>query len=74
MDDPIDIKPLKDYEISTKEEPHCSIVHLLIVASNFELKPSLIGMVQQNQFASFPSENLNFHLSNCHTPIFPLIK
>lgn len=63
MDDPDDTKPLKDYAIPTKEEPHCSIVHPLIAANNFELKPSLIGMVQQNKFSSLPSENQNLHLS-----------
>lgn len=71
MDDPVDTKPLKDYAIPTKEEPHCIIVHPLIAANNFELKPYLIGMVQQNQFVDLSSENPNLHLSifvdNCGT-------
>ena len=41
----VNTKPLKDYVIPTEEEPHFSIVHPLIVENNFELKPSLIGMV-----------------------------
>lgn len=63
MVDPVDTKPLKDYAIPTKEEPYHSIVHPSIAAHNFELKPSSVGMVQQNQFANLPSENPNLHLS-----------
>ena len=47
MVDPIvDTKPLKDYVIPTEEEPHCSIVHPPIAANIFELKPSLICIMQ----------------------------
>ncbi|XP_050914722.1 uncharacterized protein LOC127129611 [Lathyrus oleraceus] len=63
VDPVVDTKPLKDYVIPTKEELHCSIVHPPIAKNNFELKPSLIGMVQENQFSVIPSENLNLHLS-----------
>ena len=35
-----------------------------IEANNFELKLSLISMVQQQQFGGHPSEDLNGHLSN----------
>ena len=35
----------------------------LIEANNFELKPGLITIVQQNQFTRHPSENPNEHLS-----------
>lgn len=41
----VDIKPLMNYTIPTNEKPHYSIVHLPIVANNFEIKPSLVGMV-----------------------------
>ena len=33
-----------------------------IKANNFEMKPALIIMVQQHQFISHPSEDLNEHL------------
>ena len=33
-----------------------------IQANNFELKPTLITMVQQHQFTRYPSEDLNEHL------------
>lgn len=55
MADLVDNKPLKDYAIPTEVESHCSIVHLPISANNFKLKPSLMGMVQQNQFIDLPS-------------------
>lgn len=42
----VDTKLLKDYMVPTDEEPHSSIVHPLIAANNFEIKPSLVGMVQ----------------------------
>lgn len=67
----IDTKPLKDYAIPSEEELHYSIVQPPIATNNFELKPSLIGMVQENQFFGFPYENPNLHLSvfvdNCGT-------
>lgn len=41
------------------------------MANNFELKPSLVGIVLQDQFSGLPTENLNLHLSifidNCVT-------
>ena len=33
-----------------------------IEANNFELKPTLITMVQQHQFTGHPSEDLNEHM------------
>lgn len=56
MHDPVDNMPLKDYEIPTKEDPYCSIVHPPVADNNFELKPYLIRIVQQNQFSSLPYE------------------
>ena len=35
-----------------------------IDANNFELKPSLISMIQQQQFSGHPFEDPNGHLSN----------
>lgn len=63
MVDSVDTKTLKNYEIPTEEEPNCSIMHPPITRFFFELKPSLIGMVQQNQFPNLPFENPNLHLS-----------
>lgn len=67
----VDTKTLNYYVTPTEEEPQYNIVHLPIATNNFELKPYLIGMVQQNQFFGLPSENSGFHLSifvhNCGT-------
>lgn len=64
MGDPkVNNKSLKDYVIPTKEEPYYSIVHPPIATNNFELKPSLISMLQENKFYGFSSENPNLHLS-----------
>lgn len=59
----VDTKPLKDYSIPIEEETYCSIIHPAIMVNNFELKPSLIDMVQQNQFIGLPLENMNLHIS-----------
>ena len=42
---------------------YCSIVHPPIAENNFELKLSFIGMLQQNQFADLPLENLHLLIS-----------
>ena len=40
-----------------------SIVGASVVdANNFELKPALITMLQQNQFTGHPSEDPNVHM------------
>ena len=41
---------------------HISIVPPLIAANNFELKPSLINMVQRNQFGGAEHEDPQLHL------------
>jgi len=44
-------RPLKDFVVPYQDEPHSSIVNPTIQANNFELKPSLLQIVQQNQFS-----------------------
>ena len=48
-------KPVIQDEYSAVRQP-------AIDANNFELKPALITMVQQNQFTGHPSEDPNEHL------------
>ena len=48
-------RPIIQEEYSTVRQPP-------IEANNFELKPTLITMVQQHQFTSHPSEDPNEHL------------
>ena len=40
-----------------------SISKPTVEVSNFELRPTLISMVQQSQFGGSPMEDLNLHLS-----------
>uniref|UniRef100_A0A803LJQ5 Uncharacterized protein n=1 Tax=Chenopodium quinoa TaxID=63459 RepID=A0A803LJQ5_CHEQI len=40
-----------------------SIVRPSVNANNFELKPALINIIQQDQFSGFPSEDPNEHLA-----------
>jgi len=46
-----DRRHLKEFAQPSDEEPSSSIVNPLIPANNFELKPSLLQLVQQNQYA-----------------------
>ena len=57
------LRPLKSYAIPSQDEPHNSIAAPLIEANNFELKPSLLSAVQQNQFSGGSMEDPNLHLS-----------
>ncbi|MCI69049.1 putative transposable element protein, partial [Trifolium medium] len=43
--------PLKDYAVPSEEEPYSSIASPAVEARNFELKPALLQIVQQNQFS-----------------------
>ena len=43
-------------------DEYSAVRQLTIKANNFELKPALITMVQQNQFTGHPSEDPNEHL------------
>ncbi|CAJ2637435.1 unnamed protein product [Trifolium pratense] len=56
-------RPLRSYAIPSQEEPHNSIAAPAIEANNFELKPSLLSAVQQNQFSGNPTDDPNLHLS-----------
>lgn len=56
-------RPLWDYAAPLQEEPHNNIVALAIDQNDFELKPSLLQAVQQNQFLGSPTDDLNLHLS-----------
>ncbi|XP_058733157.1 uncharacterized protein LOC131604752 [Vicia villosa] len=55
-------RPLKEFSQPSNLEPSSSIVNPAITTNNFELKPSLLQLVQQNQFAGFATENPNQHL------------
>ncbi|WJX45921.1 hypothetical protein P8452_32768 [Trifolium repens] len=56
-------RPLRSYAIPSQVEQHNSIAAPAIEANNFELKPSLLTVVQQNQFSGNPTGDPNLHLS-----------
>jgi hypothetical protein len=58
-----DNRPLKDFTVPYEEEAHTSIVRPAIAANNFELKPSLAQIIQQNQFSENPTEDPNWYLA-----------
>ncbi|NHN20293.1 retrotransposon gag domain-containing protein, partial [Bacillus amyloliquefaciens] len=57
-------KPLRDYANPTADELHISIQMSAVDANSFELKPSIIQMVQNNQFGGTPNEDPNLHLTS----------
>src|SRR3954465_8806036 len=57
------LRPLREYAAPSRAEPHSSIAPPAIEANNFELKPSLVQAVQQNQFSGSPVDDPNLHLS-----------
>ena len=56
-------RALKDYAVPSQAEPHNSIAAPAIARNDFELKPSLLSAVQQNQFSGSPTDDPNLHLS-----------
>ena len=50
------------FGVPSDEEPHTSIARPVIAANNFELKPTLLQIVQQNLFSRNPMKDPNLHL------------
>ena len=57
-------RTLKEYATPSTEEPHAIVVYPTVEGNNFEIKHSLIYLVQQNQFSGSPTEDPNLHVSN----------
>jgi len=55
---------LKEYATPSTEKPHAIIVYPTVEGNNFEIKPALIYLVQQNQFFGSPTEDPNLHVLN----------
>ena len=53
---------MEDLWKSFIQDKYLTAKQLAIDANDFELKPALITMVQQNQFTGHPTENPNEHL------------
>jgi len=56
-------RSLKEYAIPSTEEPHAIIVYPTVEGENFEIKPVLLNLVQQNQFSGSLTEDPNMHIS-----------
>jgi len=54
---------LKEYATPSTEDPQAIIVYPTVEDNNFEIKPALLNMVQQNQFSGSPTEDPNLHIS-----------
>jgi len=54
---------LKEYATPSTKEPHAIIVYPTVEGNNFEIKPTLLNLVQQNQFFGSPTEDPNLHIS-----------
>ena len=59
----IDNQPLKDFILPKATNIKPGIVPPPIAANNFEIKATLINMVQQQQFGGLPSEDPHLHLA-----------
>ena len=53
---------LEDFGRPIIQEEYSAVRQPAVEANNFELKPALITMVQQNQFTGHPTEDPNEHL------------
>ncbi|XP_010667902.1 uncharacterized protein LOC104884899 [Beta vulgaris subsp. vulgaris] len=56
-------KPLRDYAMPNASGAPSSIVRPTISANNFELRPPLIQIIQQDQFSGLDNEDPNEHIT-----------
>jgi len=56
-------RTLKEYATPSTEELHAIIVYRTVEGNNFEIKPALIYLVQQNQFSGSTTKDPNLHIS-----------
>ena len=56
------VKSLKNYSQPSLNGVPTGLAMSAIQAANFEIKPALLTMIQQNQFAGLPSEDPTLHL------------
>ena len=54
---------LRDYALPTVGNAS-AIRRPTIAANNFEIKPAIIQMVQNNQFGGSPNDDVNAHIDN----------
>ncbi|KMT11472.1 hypothetical protein BVRB_5g107970 [Beta vulgaris subsp. vulgaris] len=63
MGDDNNEKPLRDYAMPNASGAPSSIVRPTISANNFELRPALIQIIQQDQFSGLDNEDPNEHIT-----------
>ena len=56
-------RTIKEYATPFTDEPHAIIVYPMVEGNNFEIKPALLNLVQQNQFSRSPAEDPNLNIS-----------
>jgi len=56
-------RTLKEYATPYTEEQHAIILYPTVEGNNFEIKPALLNLVQQNQFSESLTEDPNLHIS-----------
>jgi len=56
-------RTLKEYATPSTGESQAIIVYSAVEGNNFEIKPALCNLVQQNQFYGSPTKDLNLHIS-----------
>jgi len=61
--DMVEERTLTEYAIPSTEEPCAIIVYPRVEGNDFEIKPALLHLVQQNQFSGSPTEDPNLHIS-----------
>ncbi|KAH9698609.1 hypothetical protein KPL71_024069 [Citrus sinensis] len=60
-----DARPLRDYIVSIVNGAHSSIARPTVQANNFEIKSTIIQMIQTSvQFAEMPNDDPNAHIAN----------
>ncbi|GAV80946.1 hypothetical protein CFOL_v3_24405 [Cephalotus follicularis] len=58
-------RALRDYVVPSINGATSSILRTPIQANNFEIKPSIIQMIQQSvQLGGLPNDDLNIHITN----------
>ena len=56
-------RTLKEYATTSTDESQAIIVYPTVEGKNFEIKPALLNLVQQNQFSGSPTKDPNLHIS-----------
>ena len=63
-EDPLITDTMEDFLRPIIQDEYSAIRQPTVNANNFELKPSLITMVQQHQFTGHPTKDPNEHLED----------